>query len=614
MHTNYEIFLGDDETPMAGLGPAGGMTPTQIRSFYQMPATGGSNVIAIVDAFHYPNSLNDFNVFSTYFGLPTETSTNVLSSSNKVFQVVYASGSVPPIDGGWSVEMALDIEWAHAMAPGAKIVLVEAASNSNTDLLTAVDVASAIPGVKEISMSWGGGEVSNEQSYDSHFPQNNGIVYFASSGDYGGDVIYPSCSPGVVAVGGTTVTTNTAGVLVSETGWSDAGGGTSLYELKPSYQNGIANTPATYRGVPDCGCDADPNTGVAVYDSYAYEGINGWAVIGGTSVSSPCTAGMVNLGGFNGTGTAAELSHIYGLLGTTGVRDITVGQAGNNHCLVGWDAVTGVGAMLGVSNNISGTVMTSGGLPLSGVVMSCVNSTTAVTDSSGSYTLTVQSNWSGTVTPVLAGYTFTPPSMSYSNLTTSMTQQNYIANAVAPPTIAITYPTSSGSWTTNAQPLAIAGTASAAAGVAITGVTWTNSAGGSGTCIGTTTWSASGIVLKSGTNVITVTATDSTTNQVSATLTVTYIGPPTVTITSPTSSGYWVTSSQTLSIAGSAVPYPGLSVAGLTWTNSMGRRRDTITDGNQCYNRFGDGQHGEYWDSRAERLLIHHRYLANFPS
>ena len=117
------------------------MSPNKIRGAYGLPATGGGGIIAIVDAYHYATALNDFNKFSTQFGLPTEPSTNVLSGTNKVFQVVYASSFQPQVNCGWGQEAALDIEWAHAMAPGAKIVLVEAASNSFSDLFNAVDVA-----------------------------------------------------------------------------------------------------------------------------------------------------------------------------------------------------------------------------------------------------------------------------------------------------------------------------------------------------------------------------------------------------------------------------------------------------------------------------------------
>src|SRR6266567_704218 len=189
-HTNHLIRIGE---PEGGLGPGGGMTPEQLRSFYALGSTGGSGLVVIVDAFHYPTALNDFNVFSAQFGLPQETSTDELAPTNQVFQVVYASGSKPRNNCGWAQEAALDIEWAHAMAPGAKIVLVEAATNSFANLFAAVDVASAIANAQEVSMSWGGSEFSSEASNDGHFT-HQGIVYFAASGDTGGKTIYPGVS------------------------------------------------------------------------------------------------------------------------------------------------------------------------------------------------------------------------------------------------------------------------------------------------------------------------------------------------------------------------------------------------------------------------------------
>jgi len=338
-HTNHVIRI----IPNGGLGPNGGMTPAQLRSFYSMPSTGGSGVIAIVDAFHYPTALNDFNVFSAQFNLPIETSNNATASTNAVFQVVYARGKKPRTNAGWAQEAALDIEWAHAMAPNAKIVLVEADSNSYASLMAAVDVASKLPGVRQVSMSWSSSEFSGETSYDSHF-QQSGVVYFASSGDVGGVVQYPAVSPYVVAVGGTSVSTNSSGAFVSEKGWSGSGGGTSRYEPKPTYQSGL---PATMRVVPDISSDADPYTGVAVYDSTPYQGLSGWLVFGGTSVSSPCMAGMVNLAGYGATNSYTELTRIYSALGTANFRDITSGSAGSFTAVSGWDFVTGVGAPLG---------------------------------------------------------------------------------------------------------------------------------------------------------------------------------------------------------------------------------------------------------------------------
>jgi kumamolisin len=195
--------------------------------------------------------------------LPAPTSAN--------FQVVYASGRQPPVNADWNYEEALDIEWAHAMAPNAKIYLVEAASNSWGDLFVAVSVANSLlasAGGGEVSMSCGGSEFSSETYYDRYFTQP-GVVYFAGSGDSPG-VIWPSTSPNVVSVGGTSISRNpTTGAFQQEMAWQSGGGGPSLYELRPGYQNGISAIVQTRRGTPDVAADADPSTGVWIYVSVA---------------------------------------------------------------------------------------------------------------------------------------------------------------------------------------------------------------------------------------------------------------------------------------------------------------------------------------------------------
>ena len=344
-HTNHRILL----EPNGGLGPAGGMTPNQLRAFYGVASTGGHDVIVIIDAYDYPSALNDFNVFSSQFGLPLESSSNVTASTNKVFQVAYASGKKPKGNPGWNEEAALDIEWAHALAPNAKIVLMEANSANNADLYSAVDAAVKVTGAKMISMSWGGSETSGEASYDSHF-KVNGLLFFASAGDSGGKVIYPSCSQYVIAAGGTSVATDSNGNFTGESAWSSGGGGNSAYIPKPTWQVGVSMTGAN-RGVPDLSSDADPNTGVAVYDSTSYQGHKGWMVFGGTSVSSPCLAGMTNTSGVSFTNTTAFLTNLYSLYKNTPsvFRDITTGNNGFP-ALVGWDYTTGVGAPTGTAS------------------------------------------------------------------------------------------------------------------------------------------------------------------------------------------------------------------------------------------------------------------------
>jgi kumamolisin len=342
-HTNHLVLV----TPaFTGTAPAG-ETPQSIRPVYSLPSTGGANVIVIVDAFDYPTAENDLNVFSSTFGLPPCT------TANGCFTNIFASGSKPRGNCGWNQEAALDIEWAHAMAPSAKIVLVEAATNSFTNLFAAVDVASQYianhGGKGEVSMSWGGSEFSSEASNDFHFT-TSGVVYFASSGDTGGATIYPSASPNVVAAGGTTINRDSNGKFLSETGWSGSGGGPSKYEPRPGYQSGVIGIVGSQRGIPDFSFDADPNSGVSVYDSTSCQGNKGWLVFGGTSVASPSLAGIVNLAGLFSSGSQAELTTIYSNLGnSTDFRDIVSGTAGSFSATPGWDFVTGVGSNQGLS-------------------------------------------------------------------------------------------------------------------------------------------------------------------------------------------------------------------------------------------------------------------------
>ena len=276
---------------------ANGCNPNTVAAV----ASGGSRAIALVDAYHYPTALADLKTYSAQFGLPAPTSSS--------FQVVYASGAQPAGDPGWELEMALDIEMAHAMAPKAKIYLVEAASNSFTSLLAAVDKAAQLvsaAGGGEVSMSWGGSEFAGETGYDSHFTKS-GVTFFASTGDSPG-VQWPSASANVVAVGGTSLARQIGAMsFLHHASWAEGGGGFSSYVQRPSYQQTIAGIVGSARGVPDISAVADPSTGVWVYDS----GNGGWLVVGGTSVASPLIAGIVNASGHFYASTAAELTNLY---------------------------------------------------------------------------------------------------------------------------------------------------------------------------------------------------------------------------------------------------------------------------------------------------------------
>ena len=359
-HTNHLIFVRPGAT---GTAPHG-ETPASLACVYATASplvtgcpingttalpTGGSGTIAIVDAYDYPTAEDDLNAFSSQFGLPPCT------SASGCFQVVYASGTKPEPNCGWAQESAIDIEWAHAMAPGAKIVLVEAASSSFSDLLQGVAVASSlVAGSKgrdsgEVSMSWGGSEFRGETTLDSLFATRN-VVYFGASGDSPGKPIYPAASPNVVAAGGTTVNRDSNGMFTSESAWKSGGGGPSKYEPLPSYQAAIASIIGSTRGTPDFSFDADPSTGVSVYDTTPCQGLSGWLVFGGTSVSSPSLAGIVNLAGSFLGSTDLELSTIYSHLGNASdFRDITTGKAGKFRALTGWDFATGVGSDQGTA-------------------------------------------------------------------------------------------------------------------------------------------------------------------------------------------------------------------------------------------------------------------------
>ena len=316
-------------------------------------ATGGSKAIGIVDAYDYPTAMADLNAFSAQFGLPAVTTAN--------FKVIFAggtdgcSGSDPGNDPGWEGEQALDVDMAHAMAPKATIYLVEAQSSFFSDLLVAEDCASKkvkAAGGGEVSNSWGGSEFSGETTYDSHFKAAN-VVYFASSGDSAG-TIWPSTSTSVVAVGGTTTrrvnkSGATFGNFIAEAAWEDGGGGVSPYEPRPAYQKLL---PAgAGRHVPDVSSDANPNTGVWVYDNNATYGCC-WFVYGGTSVSSPTWAGIVNRAGGFAASTPAELQEIYTAYGTAATyaadyTDITYGFCSfydGTLAVTGWDACTGIGS------------------------------------------------------------------------------------------------------------------------------------------------------------------------------------------------------------------------------------------------------------------------------
>ncbi len=265
-----------------------GYIPAQIRTAYglnSIQGDGTGQIIGVVDAYDDPNIASELAYFDSSFGIAAPPSLTVIKQSG----VKYNSG--------WVTEIALDVEWAHAMAPGASIVLVEATNSSTSNLYQAVATASSYSSgsakVSVVTMSWGGSETSGDISSNSTYFQVSGVTFLAATGDDGSPGGYPAYSPDVVAVGGTTLTIDSNSYAwVSETGWVDSGGGTSSYESKPNYQTSIP-LQTNNRMIPDVSFDANPSTGVSVYIMNKAGTSGTWYGYGGTSVASPCWAGII---------------------------------------------------------------------------------------------------------------------------------------------------------------------------------------------------------------------------------------------------------------------------------------------------------------------------------
>lgn len=325
-------------TPATTTSPTG-LSPSTVKSAYNFPTSvtaGAGQTIGIVDAYDDPTAESDLAVFDSTFNLPACT------HANGCFTKVNQTGGTryPRANSGWALEISLDVQWAHAVAPGAKIVLVEASSASFTNLLAAEDYAKGHS--KYVSNSWGGSEFSGESSDDSHFVQQ-GVSFFVSAGDTGLPAQYPSSSPAVVSVGGTTLHFDSNRNFSSETGWSSGGGGCSAYETATSAQSLFSQYPQVNcggrRATPDVSLDADPASGVSVYDSTTYQGQSGWFTVGGTSASSPMWAARSA-----DAAVVVNSSYVYGT--SIGYRDVTSGNNGAA-CLVGYDLCTGRGSWVG---------------------------------------------------------------------------------------------------------------------------------------------------------------------------------------------------------------------------------------------------------------------------
>jgi subtilase family serine protease len=324
-----------------------GISPTQFRKAYGISSVaqnGKGITIAIVDACGNTGAQSDLNKYDTTFGLPATT-----------IRVVKPQGTTCSDPMGWGVETDLDVQMAHAVATGAKIVLEEAKSASFANLFGAVKDAYTKRGATIVSMSFGGGEFPGETGVgaDGIFSTGNGkgVSFTASSGDSGCGAQYPAASPFVTSVGGTSLTIKSNGTFVSESAWSGSGGGISSFESRPSYQNGFNGSKQ--RGIPDVAMVANPNTGVIVYDKQ----VGGFVIVGGTSVAAPMWAGVLAL---TNSGRSSNMhnadNELYGVASSAtkyakDYHDVATGGSGGS-CKAGkgYDLVTGLGSP--VSNTL----------------------------------------------------------------------------------------------------------------------------------------------------------------------------------------------------------------------------------------------------------------------
>jgi subtilase family serine protease len=323
-----------------------GYTPQDLRDAYALPPApaGAAMTVAVVDAYDDPQAEHDLATYRSQFGLPPCT------SRNGCFRKVGQSGgrAYPSPDPGWAQEISLDLDMVAAVCPACHILLVEATSSSQANLGEAVDTAVRL-GANAVSNSYGGPDAS-DRSYGRYY-HHPGVAITASSGDSGYGVSYPASSQWVTAVGGTSLRrSTTARRGWSEGVWSGSGSGCSTLNVtkwQPRDTTGCAG-----RAVADIAAVANPQTGVAVYDSYSFENTSGWLTFGGTSASAPIIAALFALAG--NTDDVYDGSYVW-VHHRGGVNDVTYGSNGtcptvrwcNGH--YGWDGPTGWGTPKGVT-------------------------------------------------------------------------------------------------------------------------------------------------------------------------------------------------------------------------------------------------------------------------
>jgi carboxypeptidase family protein len=406
--------------------PAGALGPADIQSAYKLPSStaGGGQTVAIVDAYGDSDAESDLAAFRAYYGLPPCT------TANGCFKKVDQTGGTnyPPDDSGWGLETSLDLQAVSSVCPDCGILLVEANSDVGSDLYEAEDEAVAL-GAKIVSNSWGSSEYSTETQDDENF-NYPGVAITASAGDDGYGTNYPSASEYVTAVGGTTLTKDSSVPRGwTETVWDDSGSGTgsgcSAYEPQPGFQQGIPQLDAvcSNRATADVSADADPASGLGVYDTLGY---NGWLQVGGTSLASPLIAATYALAGTPAAGTYPNSYPYHDPSQSSDLSDVTSGAdgtCGNVLCQAGpgWDGPTGLGTPDGVKafqgapqGQITGQVTdASTGKPMAGVT---------VTAQPGDYVTRTDGNGNYNLTLAAGAYTLTAADYGYGTGTESGVQ------------------------------------------------------------------------------------------------------------------------------------------------------------------------------------------------
>jgi hypothetical protein len=371
-----------------------GLSASQVRQAYavnqigfggSVAGDGSGQTIAIVVAYDDPNVGADLKQFDRQNGL-----------SDPPSFVKYVQSGLTQVDPGWSLEAALDVEWAHAMAPRANIALVEAKSASLNDLFGAVNYARSLSGVVAVEMSWGTGEFYGQNAYDGLFtaPAGHiggsglpgGVTFVAASGDSGAwsGTMYPATSPNVLSVGGTTLRLGTNASYSSEQGWYGSTGGFSALEPAPSYQLGAqASTGVSYglRTTPDVSMVGDPATGLSVYSSVSYGGQSGWFTVGGTSAAAPLWAGLVAVAdqglALAGKGSLAGAQAALYSIPSSAFHQVTSGFNGYS-AGGGYNLVTGLGSPI-ANRVVAGLLATQNVYNVSGFPAPNLTSTLRVT-------------------------------------------------------------------------------------------------------------------------------------------------------------------------------------------------------------------------------------------